>query len=169
MCIDFSLEIFHYRSSLTLGVFLIFAATKILCIPSLGVSSENRLPDSSITADGFITGHEPKYVRLTGEDNVFCEREERQPTLTITFGSPTLVLAIKLKGHPTEDSRVTKFQMHVAGKWRDFTGNNYPKGSAFHHFFNNETVLAFEIKAIESIGEKCMRLELFGINDGKYG
>ncbi|CAB4014422.1 EGF-like repeat and discoidin I-like domain-containing 3, partial [Paramuricea clavata] len=142
-------------------------ATKIgICIPPLGVDSPAIIPDDRITAATAIGGFEPKYARLNEQVKAYCAWPSQDGTLTITFDSPTLVLSLQMRGHPTDLDWVTKFQVRAAGQWLDLTGNTEQGDQTiWRPFFNNETSMQFSITPIESKMRRCMRVELFGINE----
>ena len=148
--------------------FFVHLATKISqCLPPLGVGSPSRIPDDSIVASSYNNGYEPKKGRINNDESSFCADIVKTPTLTIMFGSPTLVLALHLLGHPKLSFWVTKIQVYAANQWLELPGNTDGKKLVSHSFFNNITNTSFSIKAIEGNGYMCMRIELFGINDGK--
>jgi hypothetical protein len=132
------------------------------------VGSPAIIPDDRITAATAIGGSEPKYARLTEQVKAYCTWPSNDGTLTITFDSPTLVVGLQMRGHPTQYHWVTKFKVRAAGQWLDFTGNTEQGDQTiWRNFFNNETSTQFSIIPIESKNKKCMRVELFGINEGQ--
>ncbi len=131
------------------------------------MSSSSRIPDNRIYAPTYIVGHEAKYVRLTETANAFCAEQSESPVLKITFDTPTLVIGVQMLGHPTEQDWVTKFKVYVAEEWLDLPGNTDPVKVVGRPFFNDQSSTTFKIRPSESNGRKCMRIELFGINDGK--
>ena len=112
-------------------------------------------------------GNEPKYARINDDDKSFCADAQYTPTLGIEFDTETLVVAIHMKGHPTEEDWVTEFEVEVAGNLVTFPGNVDNTGIISRQFYNNVSLHRVFIKALQSHGDKCMRVELFGINDGK--
>ena len=159
-----------YQSNAVLKLYFSFlVATKTgICIPGLGVVSPEIIPDDRITAATSIAGFGPKYARLFEQVKAYCAWPSQDGTLTITFDSPTLVVGLQMRGHPTDHHWVTKFKVRAAGQWLDFTGNTERGDETVgRSFFNNETSTQFSIIPIESNQRKCMRVELFGINEGQ--
>ena len=131
------------------------------------MANSNIVPDDRITADSHLSGFEPQRVRMNNKDSAWCASPSETPTLTITFDSSTLVIAVHTKGHPNGSAWVKHYEVNITGTWKGFPGNIDGTNVKGHYFENNVPARSFQLKATDSEGNKCMRLELFGINDGK--
>ncbi|XP_028403035.1 uncharacterized protein LOC114525803 isoform X3 [Dendronephthya gigantea] len=136
------------------------------CLPSLGVANPNRIPDHSISADHYNINYEGKKVRLSNKVSAWCaDAGVSVPTLRIGFGGVTLVIAIHTLGYGS--SWVTEYKVQNPTNWESFAGNFDATTARGHYFDKNIPKWEFMLQAIQSNvgGDKCMRLELYGINE----
>ena len=140
------------------------------CLPSLGVGSKERVPASKMSSSTKIDDDtRPKFGRISEVNKAFCaEDNDPDPYLKISFDSATLVVALQMKGHPLEASWVTEFELNIAESFMKFVGNVDNTGSITRYFYNNISLSNFKIHVDGHSGRKCMRVELFGINNGEY-
>lgn len=140
------------------------------CLPSLGVGSSERVPDKNmISSTKFDSDTRPKYGRISEVSKAFCAADnDDDPVLEISFDSATLVVALQMKGHPLNGDWVTAFKLEIMNSWINFTGNVDNTGIITRYFYNNMSLSYFKIKVAGYSGKKCMRVELFGINNGEY-
>lgn len=145
------------------------AAQKVkLCVPSLGVADDTRVGDDMMTGTHTKNNRDPHFARLNHPDKSWCCNADDPGELTVTFDSPTLVVAVFTQGHPKKQEWVAHYEVRAGhASLGNFQGNTRNGDETIENWFSNhQRDTAITIIPQQSDINRCLRIEMYGVNDG---